>query len=720
MELNRIQVKNAYRKTRRDIRKVFSDNFLKIITEVVLNADDSYKRIESISLNNPVREIVVKLNRDKREISVLDNAEGMTSSQMLRIFGEYGGDFSGGDNTNNVRGLFGQGAADVMFNAAMSKKKAQIESIKDGEVAKCKFYFEDNKEIDSKVIYPRMREYRIKTGIVENGTLVTFGLSDNVKIPKEKDLKDKIEQFYMFRYLLSNPLRKIVFYDGKQQYSLSSKKYLIQEEKIILKNKKIILEYDGRKLTSFLTLYEKDSQFESKIIIRDDNFVVYDETFFNMDNLPGANLISGELVIPNIATLLRELLNSEEPKELLTDSRDGFDGREEFTKGMNAKVGKILEQEIEKNNSRRDVISVNLNNNKRFNDIMKKINNYYSELELSSIEGLNPGANPPNYGIKFARPTISITKGKTYDLKIYINASQISTSDIILISHKGSTFFTTDNSEITYKKEDIKDNNLVVKSVVIRSTKTTEEPIVLIAKCKEYSAQVLVSVIDEKIIYPKKGLEFLPKRKNIKPESKTDFKLYFDTDLIPIGSSIKIEKTYEMELIPESEILKISEEYLLTENIGAIKIKVQSGLYEERIQITAHYNDISASAILYVRISDRADEGNSGFLNKIELRFEDDFWQTSMMESKGILYINGKHIINRNIMGDLGQSDKNNPTFKKEQRKYLYELISIESAKRIIRELHNRGQLHVNNPESIYDQIQEHKTMIYMEIAEIG
>lgn len=719
MDGDRVQVKNAYRKTRRDIRKVFSDNFLKIITEVVLNADDSYKRLEEIENNGTVREIIIKLSRTKQELKVLDNAEGMTASQMERIFGEYGGDFSGGTSSNNVRGLFGQGAADVMFNAAMSKKKAQIESVKDGKVAKCRFYFDKNKEIDSKEISPHMKQYRSSTGIKHNGTLVTFGLSEKVKIPREKDIKDRIEQFYMFRYVLSNPLRKVVLIDGKSKYTLSSMQYLIDEEQILLKRKKLVLEYDGKKLPSYLTLYEKSQKLDNKIIIRDESNVVYDETFFGLDKLPGANLIAGELLIPNIANLLRELLNADDPKELLTDTRDGFDGREDFTRRMNQKVGKVLENEIEKNNSRRDTISVNLSNNKRFNDIMKKINNYYSDLELSSIEGLNPGANPPNDGLKFARPSVSITKGKTYDLKIYINANHISPEDIILVSHEGSTFFTTENDEISYRKEDVKDNSMVIKSVVIKSTRTTQEPIVLIARCKEYEALVLVSVVDEKIIYPKNGLEFIPKRKNIKPESKTDYKLYFDTDFIPLGSSLTITKQYEMRLLADLELLTISKKHLLTDNIGVIKVKAQSGPYEERIQITATSQKVSASAVLYVRAKEKDDDGNSGFLNRIELRFEDDFWQTSIMEGKGILYINGKHVINRNIMGDLGQEDRNNPKFEKKQRKYLYELISIESAKKIVRELYNREQLQDTSPEGIYDQIQEHKTMIYMEIAEL-
>lgn len=719
MNIERIQVQNAHRKTRRDIRKVFSDNFLKILTEVVLNADDSYKRIEKESDDSKIKEIVIMLDREQSVIKVLDNAEGMSAKQMEKIFGEYGGDYSGGDITNNVRGLFGQGAADVMFNSAMSKKIAQIESVKDGAVARCKFYFETNKEIVCKEIHPHIKQYRLNTGIKENGTLVTFGLSDKVKIPKENKIKEKIEKFYMFRYVLSNPLRKIILVDNGKKIVLSSKDYLLNKEKIILEKKLIHLVYDNRKMKAYLTLFEKKPNKDVQIIIRDENYVVYDETFFNRDKLPGANLLAGELVIPDIASLLRDLLNSDDPKELLTDTRDGFDGREEFTKNMNEIVGRIIEQEIEKNNSKRETISFNLNNNKRFVDIMKKINSYYSELELSSIEGLNPGSNPPVDGLRFARSTITITKGKTYDLKIYINSNQISTNDTIIITKEHNEHFSLNNSEISYSKDEIKSNNLVVKSVVIRSTKITDQPIRLVAKCNNYEAQVLVSVIQEKIIYPKNGLEFIPKRKTIKPNSKTEYSLYFDTDYIPLNSKIIIKKQFETQLLPEEEDVIITTRDILADNIGVVKVIVYSGRLEERILISAITRGITTSTILYVRNKEKLKDGLNGFLSKIELRFEDDIWQTTMNEAKGILYINGKHIINKNIMGDLGQVDYENPDFKKEQRKYLYELIAIESSRKIIKEIYNRGQYFFNNPDDVLDAIQEHKTTIYSVIAEI-
>jgi hypothetical protein len=295
----------------------------------------------------------------------------------------------------------------------------------------------------------------------------------------------------------------------------------------------------------------------------------------------------------------------------------------------------------------------------------------------------------------------------------------IKDGELIRISHKGSDFFTTDNEIISYKTEDIKENNLVVKSVVIRSSRITDEPITLIARCKEYETIALVSVIEEKIIYPKGGLEFFPKRKKIKPNSRTEIRLYFDLDFIPMGSNIEILQTYDARLLEDRYIVQIKPNNIISDNIGFLKIKINSDDLEDKISLSANCNDIRAEAVVYVRLKDDDKAGNSGFLKRIELRFEDDWWQTSLIDNKGVLYINGMHVINRNILGDLGQEDHNNPSFKKDQRKYLYELIAVESAKRIVSDLVERGQIRFDQPRALFDNFQEHKTMIYLEIAEM-
>jgi hypothetical protein len=124
--VSKIIVKEDPRKSKRDLRKVFNSDFLKIITEIILNSDDSYRRLENQSRVDSNQEIKIILKRKERIITIIDHAEGMTKSDMERIFSNYGGDHSKHNEHDGVRGLFGQGAGDVLYNAAFSKKIAQI------------------------------------------------------------------------------------------------------------------------------------------------------------------------------------------------------------------------------------------------------------------------------------------------------------------------------------------------------------------------------------------------------------------------------------------------------------------------------------------------------------------------------------------------------------------------------------------------------------------
>jgi hypothetical protein len=139
--MSRIVVQEDPRKSKRDLRKVFNYDFFKIITEIILNADDSYRRLEDSHQINSKQTIKIMFDRDERILTIIDNAEGMSYDDMKRIFSNYGGDHSKYQNHQGVRGLFGQGAGDVLYNAAFSKKIAQIISFKDNQVTKCKFYY---------------------------------------------------------------------------------------------------------------------------------------------------------------------------------------------------------------------------------------------------------------------------------------------------------------------------------------------------------------------------------------------------------------------------------------------------------------------------------------------------------------------------------------------------------------------------------------------------
>jgi hypothetical protein len=715
--MERIQVVDAQRKIKRDIQKVFGDNFLKIITEIILNCDDSYNRLDK-EKKSKISLITIWLNRKKRTMMIVDEAEGISFEKMKEIFSHYGGDYNGADEANNVRGLFGQGASDVLFLSSFHGYRSSIVSIKNGKASQCDFYFDGRKEISVHNADDDINNLRKKTGIQNNGTIVYFGLPKNVKIPKQNTIKNTIESFYMLRYILSDKSKQVLLYDGDLMHRLSSVKLIPKKEKIIVSKKAIKLNFDGKNIKSTLMVYEKKPNEPQKIIIKDQNNIVYDETLFGLEKVHGANYIAGEYTIEGIYDILKDKLNSEQPEEILRDSRDGFDKRHRFTSGMYDKVSTVLYKIIDEMNEARESVAVSLNNNKKLLSALKKINSYFNELELSNITGINKGENPPIDGIRFARPIISITKGKLYGLQMYINTSMIKSGETILFDMENNKCITLMTNSISYQEKDKTYNNLVIKTMIIKAEQVTTTPIKITAYINGYKTTVLINVIKEKVIYPLNGLEFKPKRKEISPGKSSSFMLYFDTEYIPFNSTITTKLSYESMLFPETKQYTITKSHLITDTIGKIKISFKAHDYDEKIIVNANFNNILAEAVCYVKEKKKDDDGTEGILNKLELIFDKNLLaQATVIPSQGILQINGKHIINKTIMGNMGNKDPKNPEFDQKQLKYLYELVALESSKLYVTEKYNKSNRNYDVEEYL-NEVQEHKTKLYEGLIE--
>ena len=142
--MGQIYVQDSLRKKKRDIKDALGNDILRYIAELLTNSDDSYRRLENQNIDsNKEKVIYIELKKEKRKsadnsdsyvLSVTDNAEGMTLETLERIFGTYGEDNAGGTPLH-ARGIFGQGASDVLRASAKEKRTALIETIKDNSVS---------------------------------------------------------------------------------------------------------------------------------------------------------------------------------------------------------------------------------------------------------------------------------------------------------------------------------------------------------------------------------------------------------------------------------------------------------------------------------------------------------------------------------------------------------------------------------------------------------
>ena len=684
-----VHVEDSLRKKRRDIKEALGNDIIRYIIELVLNSDDSYKRMEKNGTKG-IKLIYIELKRNFNPnnecfmITVTDNAEGMCHSDLNNIFRKYGDNNAGGINFG-VRGIFGQGASDVLRSCASDKKKAIIETIKDGEYTKLQYFMDEQLRptfnIEDPVPISNSSTLRKELNIPNNGTCVTFEVPSTIKFVKKtyENLADLMNKCVYFRYLLSKTNRKVIYRYNNNDVVLSSTKFKFDKENQIL-NEKFNFVFDNKKIICNLKLYKnktiKDD--ETKIIVIDQNFNVYDNTMFDFRNNANVGNISGELTINNLYEICYEHLNNpQNPDAILRDNRTGFDTKNHFYDILNKTITPIIQKTLEEHGQKTQMIE--LTNNRKINNILKIINKIISEQLPDEIDGGNlKGHKPPSEGIKFARNNINITKGKQYDLKLYINPKLVTNNDEINIYHDVTDYVNVSPLKVKYVDKDIK-NGIVVKNITIHAIEITFKPIVITACVNKKKCSVIVTVSKEEIHYPNNGLEFYLSDVSLVYNSKHKTQLYFDTNVIPLDSEIYINCET---LTLQATKIKIENKMIITtDGIGRVIVESYGGEIGEEHCITAKYNNISTSVKIKLIAETKYSYQGGGMFSSVKLQpNEKSPLQAYISKYDHTLYINSKNPINISILGNFNGINPDAPTFNKHQMPYICDIIASQIA----------------------------------------
>lgn len=715
------------RKKRREMQNALGDNILRYITELLTNSDDSYKRLE-IDYPNQINDntIYISLEKDKRSegyvLSVTDHAEGMSKEILEQKFGNYAGDNARG-MTSHARGIFGQGASDVLKAAASEKKTAKIESFYEDKLNRLIYNLDENLDgiievNEINVVGGQLKQLRKNLNIPGNGTKVSFGIPSTVKFTKKiiESLPDSIEKFPYLRYLLNQKNRRVVYTFNGLSQDLSSENYQFNDENKIF-DQDFILFYEGKKYKCHLNMFKNENKNDNgtNIIVRDEYYSVYDNTMFDFKNSPAAQNISGELIINGMYELCYEHLNREQAEAIVYDNRTGFDTRTAFYQELNKVLHPILNKIIKENG--KNISETNLGNNKKFNDALKVLNKYIkTELKESIGGGPGKGTEPPKEGIKFVRNNISITKGKNYDLKLLINPTIIDPETKIYIINTNPEQLEITPNFVTYNLEDI-DIDVVTKDITIKGIEITNESSVVQAKVNGYLSNVLVDVIDEDIHYPENGLEFYPKEVSLVVDKPHTLDLYIDINIIPLGSFIELT----CEDLNYKEDIKIEERMIVANSICRVKVCFEGGEVNKTYNISAKYNDIESLCKLTLAEPTKIDNPNGGFIAGFKLEPNERFFQSYFDLSTRYIKINTLNPINIRILGNMDDLDQDNPKFNKEQSKYLCDIIATQAAKSLVKEKNvKHGEINFEDyedaVEQVQDLIQQHKNKIYTEL----
>lgn len=731
--MGQIYVQDSLRKKKRAIKDALGNDILRYIAELLTNSDDSYRRLENQNIDsNKEKVIYIELKKEKRKsadnsdsyvLSVTDNAEGMTLETLERIFGTYGEDNAGGTQLH-ARGIFGQGASDVLRASAKEKRTALIETIKDNSVSKLYYNMDENLMpiINTEKVElseNRLNDYRNNLRIPQNGTKISFGIPANVKFTdKIKDnLAELIAKYPSFRYLLNQDNRKIIYvYEGKETI-ISSKEYQFKDENEIVKERFSFI-YEGKSIDCELKLYlnENKKNDETNIIVCDENYSVFDNTMFDFQNYPSAQVVSGELIIKGLYNLCYEHLNAEEPDAIVRDNRTGFDTKNSFYIKLNKEIAPKIQEVLNENGKENKV--TNLGNNKKFNEALKKLNKYMQK-ELNDVIPGGPGTSkePPLEGIKFARNSASITIGKQYTLKLYINSNMISSEDKISIICEDSCIEVTPDM-IDYNEDEI-DNGLVIKNISIKALECTTDSAIIQAKVNNYLATIAIDVIDLDIHYPENGLEFYPNEISLAYNKSHSLKLYVDTNVIPLKSRIEI-KCDGLEI--NNNIVTFDEDNLLNDEIAMLEIITTGGKVNESYEVIANYVDLTTEALITLIEPSRNENNGGGLIAGFKLEPNKNMsYQAYFNPHDHIIYINTENPINLRIMGDMSDKNPDKPSFTTEQIKYLCDIISSQAASLLVKRKNvKNGEINFDDFEDAVEQVQnlvqEHKNNIYQDL----
>lgn len=485
--------KRAAREERREANEALGRSFCKSIAEPVTNSDSSAKRkfnlkhssglielmlrtevgqiLDSSTLkaelkgNGPVREIHIEVvtskkhKRPQRQLTITDNAQGMSRKALKAALDEYGGDkleLAGGDAGRN---LFGRGLSDFL----KAHKEAEVSTFDGSEVSTAYGeWLPSGWQITlNNIISPSPEDFA-GTGLTgaDTGTRVNCTLNrQKCPIPDEPNIVERLSNFYMLRLIAADPNVRLTltqFRAGPKEIE-DELEYDFPLGQVIEKSSKTFSPPNGSADTTPLTLdflvarsdhklrgldSDRDAR-QNGLLIVDDLDAVYDLTFANPDYERADFLqhVYGVIRVNGLRQALAAHLNSEEfASSPLRVDRDGFNENHEYSRALLHFIADALEPVYKKERKRleeKDKERLSTKTKKKIDDALKNLNRFFNEITGKSDRG--PGENgqapvEPTHAVQFVPSEIRLVAGRTRKVKLLLrqesvkNAAEICTA----------------------------------------------------------------------------------------------------------------------------------------------------------------------------------------------------------------------------------------------------------------------------------------------------
>lgn len=320
------------------------------IIELVTNADDSYRRLESMG-KTPSGKIEVTVKRKKggelELLKVLDEAEGMNLDKLEQII-VYGVSTSGFVEGQSVRGMFGRG----LKEAILALGKGTVSSRRDGSESSVRIWLEDG--------HPNWEILKDSRKTNEpNGTTVEVICSTGAgfKCPMHEKLAEQMSRHFALRDICGNKSREVILIVENQggrrgrgagrsteqtRVRFEAPSYLRHDEKTVR-----IPDLEECTVKIFETKEPLDSGHHDPFslsgwVVKTEGAIL-DRSTFGFEGSEAARYFYGEVFCPAIAQKIRE-----GKTELISATRDGLNWKHPFCQKLHEEIRKVLTPYVER------------------------------------------------------------------------------------------------------------------------------------------------------------------------------------------------------------------------------------------------------------------------------------------------------------------------------------------------------------------------------------
>lgn len=661
----------AARQIRRTFERAIGKSIAKILTELISNSDDSYRRVdknidryaEAKNTDDPAP-ILILFERGKKRFSVIDHAEGISDKEMTDRFVSYGGESTDRIKGYKTKSLFGKGLRDVLF----TQKHGQVKSIKNDYFYNCRFKWKDASGHDHPVLDIRApsrvtAELRKALRIPKNGTLVEFVLRDDVPNPQPDKLAATLSDFYMLRMINSSPHREVILITAGRN-GVSQRQLNYQFPKTEIQDRfqdSMITDLDTKiAIEGEVGIAEEDlsqgeaayADREGGLLVLDEDDAVLDLQLFGFDDDPAARRVSGIVRLNGVGEYIRAKLNQRDPEEVLTETRDGFSREHPFYRQLRMVLHAKLEPIVSKLRELGPKPKVTLSDRtrERHHEALDILNRVASEM--LGVAARVPAIpirkrTPPLAGIAFVNSHISIRTGLLTPAALLINARMVGLNDVIQIASDATDI--SAEPAVIMRGEDSIGSDAIIKIIRVKSDvpglvgKVT-------ARWQDVEAAMEVVTTAREVLTPVDGLEFERDEYNVRVNAGRHLRLFADVDKISIGSEILVTAdNAALEVV--SQRFYVKQENLITPKVAQFEILVRGLRPKKEIVVTASNAEFVAGTSVTVVKRDKPDRGKQGLFRDYRFQPLERKVQTQWLP-EGYILINTKDPVNARYFGE--------------------------------------------------------------------